>query len=92
MDIAHPMFWVDKGGSHPTPFSTITADDVKNGVWMPVQEAHLVRSASRTETTFYVHGALLYLWACFVSLTRLNLHYDIRVLEVQDRVLYLVAV
>lgn len=31
--IAHPIFWVNTKGEHPTPFSLITADDVKNGVW-----------------------------------------------------------
>jgi nicotinamidase/pyrazinamidase len=31
--IAHPIFWVNSKGQHPTPFSLITEDDVKNGVW-----------------------------------------------------------
>lgn len=31
--IAHPIFWVNTKGEHPAPFSLITADDVKNGVW-----------------------------------------------------------
>ena len=31
--IAHPIFWVNSKGEHPAPFSTITADDVKNGTW-----------------------------------------------------------
>jgi len=31
--IAHPIFWVNSKGEHPTPFTLITEDDVKNGVW-----------------------------------------------------------
>lgn len=31
--IAHPAFWVNSKGERPTPFSLITEDDVKNGVW-----------------------------------------------------------
>jgi nicotinamidase-related amidase len=31
--IAHPIFWIDSKGAHPNPFSTITADDVRNGTW-----------------------------------------------------------
>jgi nicotinamidase-related amidase len=34
IDIAHPIFWVNSKGEHPTPLLTIiTEDDVKNGVW-----------------------------------------------------------
>ena len=31
--IAHPSFWTNSKGEHPTPFTMITEDDVKNGVW-----------------------------------------------------------
>ncbi len=31
--IAHPIFWVNSNGQRPNPFTLITADDVKNGVW-----------------------------------------------------------
>ncbi len=31
--IAHPAFWVNSAGERPNPFSLITVDDVKNGVW-----------------------------------------------------------
>lgn len=33
VDIAHPCAWVDSKGQHPTPFTTITADDVRTGKW-----------------------------------------------------------
>jgi len=31
--IAHPIFWKDTHGAHPTPFTTITLDDVRSGKW-----------------------------------------------------------
>ena len=31
--IAHPSFWTNSKGEHPTPFTMISEDDVKNGVW-----------------------------------------------------------
>jgi len=34
--IAHPVVWKDAAGNHPDPFTLITASDVENGVWMPI--------------------------------------------------------
>ncbi len=33
VDIAHPIFWIDSNGKNPDPFTIISVDDVKNGVW-----------------------------------------------------------
>ena len=33
MQIFHPVFWIDNAGTHPTPFTNITSNDVKNGKW-----------------------------------------------------------
>lgn len=30
---AHPIFWKDKQGRHPNPFTLITVSDVESGVW-----------------------------------------------------------
>jgi len=35
MHIAHPYFWRNSKGENPKPFTLITSDDVKNGVWSP---------------------------------------------------------
>ncbi|GAB4037762.1 cysteine hydrolase family protein [Spirosoma gilvum] len=35
LDIAHPGFWQDANGTHPTPFTRITGDDVGAGRWLP---------------------------------------------------------
>ena len=34
--IFHPCWWVDANGNNPAPYTTITYDDYKNGVWQPV--------------------------------------------------------
>lgn len=31
--IAHPIFWVDTHGKHPSPFTLIQVSDVENGKW-----------------------------------------------------------
>ena len=36
-DVAHPVFWKDTEGNHPSPFTIISAQDVKDGVWLPVR-------------------------------------------------------
>lgn len=37
MHIAHPSFWVDSetGKNHPSPFTSISSDDVRNKKWTP---------------------------------------------------------
>ena len=35
VDVAHPPFWVNSNGENPDPFTIITSDDVRNGVWKP---------------------------------------------------------
>ncbi|GAB2554141.1 cysteine hydrolase family protein [Spirosoma aerophilum] len=35
LDIAHPLFWHDAEGNHPSPFTQITGNDVDAGRWIP---------------------------------------------------------
>jgi nicotinamidase-related amidase len=35
--IFHPAWWTDVQGQHPAPLTTITANEVRDGVWMPVR-------------------------------------------------------
>ena len=37
--IFYPSWWQAADGSHPAPFTIITADDVRRGKWRPVTEA-----------------------------------------------------
>lgn len=36
--IFYPSWWKNAQGQHPAPYTVITADDVKKGVWHPVTE------------------------------------------------------
>ncbi len=33
VDISHPIWWKDSKGAHPAPFTVITAEDLRTGVW-----------------------------------------------------------
>lgn len=35
LDVAHPMFWINKKGQNPSPFTLISNDDVVKGNWVP---------------------------------------------------------
>lgn len=37
--IAHPIFWTNNKGERPAPFTTITAQEVADGVWLPFNPA-----------------------------------------------------
>lgn len=37
-DIAHPLFWKDPTGAHPNPFTLITSQEIKDGVWIPMDK------------------------------------------------------
>lgn len=37
LHIAHPNFWRNSKGQQPSPFTPISADDVRNGVWLPAK-------------------------------------------------------
>lgn len=36
IDVAHPPFWRNSKGEHPSPFTVISASDVRSGIWTPV--------------------------------------------------------
>lgn len=46
--IFHPAWWADADGNHPPPFTLITYDDIKAGIWRPlvapVQSTNYVKS------------------------------------------------
>ena len=44
IDIAHPIFWVDHEGRHPAPFTLITKDDLKKGLWRTSLPDHMDRA------------------------------------------------
>jgi nicotinamidase-related amidase len=48
--IAHPAFWTNSKGEHPNPFTLITEDDVKNGVWRAYNPSWQSRAQAYVET------------------------------------------
>jgi nicotinamidase/pyrazinamidase len=49
VDVAHPIFWRNSQGEHPNPFTIISVDDVKNGVWLPTITSLTQRMITYTE-------------------------------------------
>lgn len=49
VDIAHPIFWIDASGCHPSAFTVITSDDLKNGIWRTTDPRHMQRAADYVE-------------------------------------------
>ncbi|MBF0528396.1 MAG: hypothetical protein HQK55_03830 [Deltaproteobacteria bacterium] len=52
VDIAHPSWWMNPKGDSPAPFTLITADDVKNGLWKarnPLAQAHSLKYVEALE-------------------------------------------
>lgn len=39
-DISHPVFWINSDGKAPDPFTIITVDDVRNGLWKTSRPDH----------------------------------------------------
>ncbi len=64
--IAHSIFWKDKDGNHPAPFTTITLQDVKDGKY---QTAVNPQWAVRYLTELEANGKTLTIWPmhCLVS-------------------------
>lgn len=43
-DVAHPIYWRDREGRHPEPFTLISASEVADGRWVPSQPDLYARS------------------------------------------------
>lgn len=61
-DIAHPLFWVDKKGNKPNPFTPISNQEIKDGVWRPVDESNLDYVLKYTETLESEGLYSLFIW------------------------------
>jgi nicotinamidase-related amidase len=49
VDIAHPIWWRNSKGDAPSPFTIITAQEVKNGTWTTRQPSQAKRSLEYLE-------------------------------------------
>lgn len=50
VDIAHPIFWINSHSQHPDPFTIITADEVKNGLWRTTYQSFQARAIDYVNT------------------------------------------
>lgn len=50
VDIAHPIFWVDGNNNNPDPFTIISYDDVRNGVWKAKNPGYQSRASNYVKT------------------------------------------
>jgi nicotinamidase/pyrazinamidase len=50
VDIAHPVFWTDSQGKHPSPFTIITADEVNDGAWIARNPQFMSRAREYVNT------------------------------------------
>ncbi|OGZ28120.1 MAG: hypothetical protein A2931_02660 [Candidatus Niyogibacteria bacterium RIFCSPLOWO2_01_FULL_45_48] len=50
IDVGHPGMWMNAKGEHPAPFTMISADDIKNGIWTPRNPSLRKRMIDYAET------------------------------------------
>jgi nicotinamidase/pyrazinamidase len=60
--IAHPIFWVNSKGERPNPFTLISNDDVKNGVWRAYNPRWQGRAQAYTESLAKNGRYVLCIW------------------------------
>lgn len=62
IDIAHPIFWVDSKGRHPEPFTLITRDDLKKGLWRTTVPGHMERASHYVDELAKNNRYMLCIW------------------------------
>ena len=62
VDIAHPGFWRGQSGKAPTPFTIISYDDIRNGIWEPCNPEFRQRVLDYTAALAKAGKFLLMVW------------------------------
>lgn len=62
VDVAHPAFWRDADGNHPAPFTIISHNDVKSGMWTPRNPQFRRRMLDYTEALKNANKFMLMIW------------------------------
>ncbi len=62
MHIANPMWWVDQEGKNPSPFTLITAQEIKEGKWKAVLAEKQEHSLKYVETLEKEGKYKLFIW------------------------------
>jgi nicotinamidase-related amidase len=60
--IAHPTFWRDSKGNRPNPFTLISSDDVKKGVWTPFSPQYQARAQAYVDALAKNGRYILCIW------------------------------
>lgn len=61
-DIAHPLFWRDKEGNMPSPFTVITNKDIQESKWVPVDKSMLKHTLEYTRALEDAGMYQLFIW------------------------------
>lgn len=72
-DIAHPSFWVNPEGNHPSPYTPVSLAEVEQGLWKPVD------STQQTAVIQYLRSTPLFIWPehCLVGTWGHNIHQEL---------------
>jgi nicotinamidase/pyrazinamidase len=75
-DVAHPIFWTDSSGKHPSPFTVIKPEDMKNGTWQTSIPGMFQRAISYLESLSNGHRYDLMVWPphCLIGSPGNNIH------------------
>lgn len=77
--IAHPIFWVDSNGNHPSPFTVITAADVKSGKYRAFNSAYQKWAEQYVESLDVNKKYVLRIWPphCIVGTSGWGFHSEV---------------
>ena len=80
VDIAHPPFWVKADGGEVTPFTTITAQQVRDGLYRPRMASALARVLTYLDALEAQGRYTLMIWPihCEVGTWGHNVHADVQ--------------
>jgi nicotinamidase-related amidase len=80
LDVAHPTFWTGAGGGAVSPFTEITAADVRAGRFLPRNAASLPRALAYLDALETAGRYRLMVWPvhCEIGTWGHNVHADVR--------------
>ncbi|WP_318416973.1 cysteine hydrolase family protein [Photobacterium leiognathi] len=61
-DIAHAVYWQNKSGEHPAPFTLISHQDIVDGIWLPTKPELLEHVLAYTQSLEQAGKYSLIIW------------------------------
>jgi nicotinamidase-related amidase len=79
IDIAHPAFWVNLNNKQPPPYTIISHNDIKNGMWTPCNPEFLNHSLNYTKQLESTGKYQLCVWPphCLIGTWGHNVHFTL---------------